>query len=165
MRSNKVYLVGFMGAGKTTVARALGQRLGWQVADVDELIEASERRSITSIFFESGEGHFRQVERAVLHALLPLRDAVVATGGGTFVDADNRERINRTGVSIWLDIPFDRVLDRVPTNGRRPLARDRGELARLYELRRLAYAAAHLRVDADRPVPAVIEHIMDWLES
>src|SRR5262249_38679550 len=81
VRTDKVYLVGFMGAGKSTVARALARRIGWRVEDVDERIEARERRSVAAIFEQQGEPYFRQVEREVLQELLPLREVVVATGG------------------------------------------------------------------------------------
>ena len=84
MRTDKVYLVGFMGAGKSTVARALAKRIGWRIEDVDERIEARERRSVSAIFEQEGEPYFRQIEREVLQDLLPLREVVVATGGGTF---------------------------------------------------------------------------------
>src|SRR5213076_1893038 len=101
---DKIYLVGFMTAGKTTVARALGARLGWRAEDVDELIEARERKPIAEIFSRHGEPYFRNVEREILRLLLPIRHAVVATGGGTFMDPENRLTINRDGLSIWLDV-------------------------------------------------------------
>jgi len=97
-----VYLVGFMGAGKTTLARALGARLGWRAEDVDERIEAREHRTIAEVFARDGEPYFRSVERQVLLDLLPLRHTVVATGGGTFADLENRALINRDGLSIWI---------------------------------------------------------------
>jgi len=77
---DKIYLVGFMAAGKSTVARALSSRLGWRAEDVDELIEARERRTIADIFARQGEPYFRGVEREILKLLLPLRHVVVATG-------------------------------------------------------------------------------------
>jgi shikimate kinase len=86
VRTDKLYLVGFMGAGKTTVARALGRRIGWRVEDVDDRIEARERRSVADIFAQSGEPYFRQVEREVLAELLPMREVIIATGGGTFAE-------------------------------------------------------------------------------
>ncbi len=125
MRTDKVYLVGFMGAGKTTLARALGARLDWRVEDVDERIETREGRAISSIFAREGEAYFRDVERQVLLDLLPVRHAVVATGGGTFADPENRVLINRDGLSVWLDVPLSSLIDRVPSDGRRPLAADR----------------------------------------
>ena len=153
-----------MAAGKTTLGRALGQRLGWRVEDVDELIEAREKRPIAAIFARQGEPYFRHVERQVLTELLVPRHVVVATGGGTFVDADNRAAINRDGASIWLDLPLTRVIERMPPDGRRPLAADREALERLYHGRRLAYDHAHLRLDATRPVPELVEQLLDWLQ-
>ena len=154
-----------MAAGKTTLARALGRRLGWRVEDIDERIEAREGRTVASIFARDGEPYFRAAERAVLLDLLPLRDAVIATGGGTFVDPENRVAINRDGLSVWLDLPLDRLIDRLPTDGRRPLAADRSELTRLYASRRAAYQQAHLRLDADSPVEALVEQVLAALEG
>jgi shikimate kinase len=145
---DKVYLVGFMAAGKSTVARSLAARLGWRAEDVDELIEARERRTITDIFTRQGEAYFRGVEREILKLLLPMRHVIVATGGGTFMDADNRTAINLDGLSIWLDVPFDLLLARLPADGRRPLAADRVQMERLFAVRQTAYAQAHLRIEA-----------------
>jgi shikimate kinase len=164
VKADKVYLVGFMAAGKTTVARALADRLGWRAEDIDELIEARERRTVADIFARSGEPYFRALERDILHLLLPLRHVVVATGGGTFVDPQNRSMINADGLSIWLDIPLERALARVPAGGRRPLAADREAFERLYHLRRAAYQQAHIRVDAGRQgVDALVEQLMELL--
>jgi shikimate kinase len=161
---DKIYLVGFMAAGKSTVARALSSRLGWRAEDVDELIEARERRAIADIFSKQGEPYFRGVEREILKLLLPLRHVVVATGGGTFMDADNRSAMNLDGVSIWLDVPFELLLARMPADGRRPLAADRTQMERLFAVRQAAYAQAHLRVDAGAaPADEIAEQIVDRL--
>ena len=166
MTVDKVYLVGFMAAGKTTVARSLSTRLGWRTEDVDELIEARERRPIADIFARQGEPYFRAVEREILKLLLPLRHAVIATGGGTFMDADNRTAMNLDGVSVWLDVPFDLLVARIPADGRRPLAADRAQLERLFALRQTAYAMAHIRVDAGAaPADEIAEQIVDRLEK
>ncbi|MGE0041897.1 MAG: shikimate kinase [Vicinamibacterales bacterium] len=164
MRSDKVYLVGFMGAGKSTAARALGRRLDWQVEDIDERIERRERRDIPAIFRQDGEPYFRALEREELVALLPTRGAVVATGGGTVMSPANMELMLRDGSVVWLDAPFATVLERVPVDGRRPLAADRAEMERLYNQRLPAYQQAHLRVDAGRgSVEDVVDQIVEWL--
>ena len=163
MNADKLYLVGFMGAGKTTVARQLGRRLGWRVEDIDQRIEARERKSVAAIFAQHGEPYFRQLERQALSELLAERNVVVATGGGTFVEPDNRALMLADGAVAWLDAPLERIVQRVPTDGRRPLAADREQMTALYARRRLAYAEAHVRVDASRPLPEVVERILDWI--
>lgn len=164
MATDKIYLVGFMAAGKTTVARALAARLGWRAEDIDELIEARERRTVADIFAKQGESYFRNIEREILKLLLPLRHLVVATGGGTFMDPDNRAAINLDGLSIWLDVPLDELIARLPADGRRPLAADRAQLERLYGMRQAAYAFAHMRMDAAHASPEEIaDHIVDEL--
>ena len=160
-----MYLVGFMAAGKTTVARALAKRLDWQVVDIDELIEQREHMTVSEIFARHGEAYFRARERQILSEQTVPRHLVVATGGGTFADGQNRAAINRDGVSVWLDVPLDRLVGRVPADGRRPLAADRAGFERLYYQRRAAYEQAHVRLDAGRAsVDALIEQLVDWLE-
>lgn len=165
MTVDKIYLVGFMAAGKTSLAAALSQRLGWPVKDIDDLIERREHRTVASIFAREGEAYFRQVERQVLLELVPLRHVIVATGGGTFVDADNRAVINADGFSVWLDAPLPELLTRIPADGRRPLAADRAQMERIYEARRAAYEQAHLRLDAARAsVDALAEQLCAQLD-
>ena len=164
MKAEKVYLVGFMAAGKTTVARALGRRLDWRVVDIDEVVEQRERLSVSDIFARHGEPYFRMAERAALTEQLGVPHLVVATGGGTFAEPQNRAMINADGLSIWLDIPLDRALARVPADGRRPLASDREAFERLYHARRTAYQQAHIRIDAGRQgIDALVEQLMDLL--
>ena len=163
MNADKIYLVGFMGAGKTTVARALGRRLGWRVEDIDERIETRERRSVASIFAQHGEAYFRQQERQTLSELLPQRQIVIATGGGTFAEPDNRALMLADGAVAWLDVPLSRVFERVPADGRRPLAADRVQMEQLYARRRLAYAEAHVRIDGTEPVPDVVARLLEWV--
>jgi shikimate kinase len=160
--ADKIYLVGFMAAGKTTVARALAERLGWRAEDLDELIEARERRTVAEIFARNGEPYFRALERDILKLLLPLRHVVVATGGGTFMDPENRAAISMDGVSVWLDVPLEELIARLPADGRRPLAADRSQMERLFAARQIAYATALFRVDARGAHPeAVAERIIE----
>lgn len=165
MKCDKVYLVGFMAAGKTTLARALARRLDWQAIDIDELIEERERMPVATIFAKRGEPYFRAAERAALIGQLATRHTVVATGGGTFADPQNRAMINADGVSVWLDVPLERLVERLPSDGRRPLAADRAEFERLFQSRWAAYQQAQIRLDAARVgVDALVEQLADRLE-
>jgi shikimate kinase len=164
VKADKLYLVGFMGAGKTTIARAIGKRTGWRVEDIDQRIEAREHRTVASIFSQQGEPYFRNLERLTLGELLPLRHVVVATGGGTFVEPDNRALMLADGAVAWLDLPLAQVIERVPADGRRPLASDRAQMEQLFARRQLAYAQAHVRVDAARPVAEVVGRLLDLID-
>ena len=164
MKVDKLYLVGFMGAGKTTIAGAIGKRTGWRVEDIDQRIEAREHRTVASIFSQQGEPYFRNLERLTLGELLPLRHVVVATGGGTFVEPDNRALMLADGAVAWLDLPLAQVIERVPADGRRPLASDRAQMEKLFARRQLAYAQAHVRVDAARPVAEVVGRLLELID-
>ena len=164
MKADKLYLVGFMGAGKTTVARAIGKLTGWRVEDIDQRIEAREHRTVASIFSQQGEPYFRQLERQALGELLPLRHVVIATGGGTFVEPDNRALMLADGAVAWLELSLAQAIERVPADGRRPLASDRVQMEQLFARRQLAYAQAHVRVDASMPVPEVVGRLLEWID-
>jgi shikimate kinase len=165
MMGDKIYLVGFMASGKSTVAQALAARLGWRFEDIDELVERRERLTIADIFARHGEAYFRGVEREILRLLQPIRHVVVATGGGTFADADNRALINLDGLSVWLDVPLVELIPRIPLDGRRPLAANRADLEQLYEARLESYRLSHLRVPAgSASVEATTELVLDALK-
>lgn len=164
MNVDKIYLVGFMATGKSTVGRHLAARLRWRFEDIDHLIEVREKRTIAEIFAKQGEPYFRAVEREMLALLRPLRHVVVATGGGTFADPENRSAINLDGASVWIDVPLAELIARIPLDGRRPLASDRTQLERLYAARTESYRMAHLRANASRSSAAgVVDQIIDAL--
>jgi shikimate kinase len=166
MAPDKIYLVGFMASGKTTIARALAQRLGWRAEDIDDLIERRERLTIAEIFARHGESHFRAAERDMIKLLQPMRHVVIATGGGTFADPDNRAAINLDGLSVWIDLPLAELIPRIPLDGRRPLAANRAELERLYATRLDAYRLAHVHVSASRASTAqVVDRILRVIEE
>lgn len=160
-RTPGIYLVGFMGSGKTTVGRLLAERLGWSFADLDEEIEAAEGRSISDIFERFGEPEFRRIEAEALrrHVLSVERGqpAVLALGGGAFAQDENRALVLQHGIVFWLDCPFDTVTRRVAPATHRPLARDPERFAALYEARREIYAQADVRIEiqSDDPAAAV----------
>jgi shikimate kinase len=160
---DKIYLVGFMAAGKSTVARLMGQRLGWRAEDIDELIEVRERMTVTDVFARHGEPYFRAAEREILRLLLPLRHAVIATGGGTFMDPESQRAIKLDGMAVWLDVPLETVIARLPADGRRPLSADRAQMERLFAMRQAGYANANLRIDATGPAEEIAERVIDAL--
>lgn len=165
-RTPGIYLVGFMGSGKTTVGRQLAAELGWTFADLDEDIEAAEGRSISDIFATDGEAAFRRIESEALGARVrKIRcgaPTVLALGGGAFAQEQNREIVRGNGVSIWIDCPVELLWERVKGNPHRPLARDRDSFFRLFESRAASYALADYRVKSGRPeasrvVAAILE--------
>ena len=164
MRADKIYLVGFMAAGKSSLAREIGRRLDWKVEDVDERIEAREHGPSRRSSRPTARPHFRAVEREVVQELLPPRHVVVATGGGTFVDPDLRALMKSDGAVFWIDAPLGQIVDRLPRDGSRPLAASRLQLESLYESRRFAYAQAHVRLDACRAsVGDLADQVVEWL--
>lgn len=121
----KVYLIGFMGAGKTTVGRELATRLEIPFIDLDELIEAAEQMSIKDLFAAQGEPYFRKRERDLLRSTRHLEAAVVATGGGTFAFEENIQFIRSEGLSVYLSSPWALLRTRVGEKAaERPLFRD-----------------------------------------
>jgi shikimate kinase len=154
-----IYIVGFMGAGKSTVGRHLARRLGWSYFDTDEEIEAAEKTSIAEIFSSRGEPAFRQIESEILRQHVGWiergRPAVLALGGGAFTLPQNRVLLANNGISVWLDCPFETVQRRVARASHRPLARDPVAFAALYQDRRECYALADIRVPVESDDPEV----------
>ncbi len=162
MRESLV-LVGFMGAGKSTVGRMAAQRLNAAFIDSDAVIEARAGKRISQIFAEDGEAAFRALERATIADLVREPDAVIATGGGAFVDPNTRELLNRTSVTAYLRAPFDVLWNRIAHGTERPLLSGddpRGRLAALFESRIASYEQARIVVDATLPAPQVVEELL-----
>jgi shikimate kinase len=145
-----VFLVGFMGTGKTSVGRALAARWSWDFEDTDARVERAQGRTIDEIFRESGEGRFREAEWDALRSLAGRKRLVVATGGGLFLGVAQRAFVREHGVSIWLDAPLSLVASRLSAGSPRPLWPAEDALSRraFFERRRAAYALADARVDA-----------------
>ena len=108
-----IFLIGFMGCGKSTLAPLLAAELGWPAFDTDDLVERREGREIGRIFRESGEPHFRRVEWEVLQSLRDTQRCVVASGGGLFLGATQRRWMWRRCRTVWLDVPLEECLKRV----------------------------------------------------
>jgi shikimate kinase len=146
---SRIYLIGFMGAGKTTVGRRLAKRLGWKFFDLDQEIERHEQRPIPEIFRHDGEPHFRNLERLCLKELSSAQKAVIALGGGTFIDPGNRELAETTGLTVWLKAPFAKLAGRVKIDGTRPKFEDKAQAERLYQDREPFYTLARVHVSTD----------------
>lgn len=159
-RTPGIYLVGFMGSGKTSVGRDLAWELGWNFTDVDAEIESQQGVTIASIFESKGEAEFRKIELEAIRVHVKLvergKPSVIALGGGAFVQQATYELLENNGVTIWLDCPFEIVRDRVGGDPRRPLARDVQQLEKLYEDRRPAYAKADYRIEVSGHDPSVV---------
>jgi shikimate kinase len=153
MEQSRIYLIGFMGAGKTTVGRRLAKKLGWKFIDLDDEIERREGRPVAEIFRDSGEPYFRSLEQRCLEDVASSPHAVIALGGGTFLDPKNREVAEKSGLTVWLKVSFAKAADRVKIDGTRPKFRDKDQAERLYQSREPYYALArvHISTDADPP--------------
>ncbi len=152
---NAVFLVGFMGAGKTSVGRELGQRLNWIFEDLDDRIVEREGRAIADIFRDSGEKEFRRAEHAALTEMLNEMHAssrIVALGGGAFAQPKNADLLQSSGVpTVFLDAAPDELWQRCSSQAaeagtERPLLQSPKQFRKLYEERRPAYAKASIRI-------------------
>ena len=162
-RTPGIFLLGFMGCGKTTVGRILAEQLGWAFVDLDDEIEAAEKMSISEIFRLRGEPLFRMIEREALVARVRLIQRgsphVIALGGGAYADTSSQDFLRDNGVSVWLDCPLEIVERRVAQATHRPLAHDLEAFRKLYGERVDSYSRADYRVQIvnDDPAAAVAE--------
>ncbi len=153
----KIYLVGFMGSGKTTIGRELAARIDAPFFDLDELIEAAEQMSIKEVFAQKGEPYFRKRERDLLRSTRHLDAAVVATGGGTFTFDENIQFIQSEGLSVYLAAPYALLRARIGTKDDRPLFRDDLSTHELYANRIRYYRMSDLTIDVrEEETPAEI---------
>jgi shikimate kinase len=155
-----------MGAGKSTVGRALGARLGVPFVDLDEAFEALSGLTIRCAFEERGEAWFRERETELLRGTEALPDAVVALGGGTFTFPENRAVVQRSGRSVFLDLPFEAIAARLGAKAAdRPLFRSLDEARALYDARLASYRLCDriLPLLGDEGVDAVVERIVGAL--
>jgi shikimate kinase len=171
---NVVFLVGFMGSGKTSVGRSLAQRLNWEFSDLDDHIQRREGCSVAEIFRKSGEPQFRQVEHdALKHVLADLRGAggrIVALGGGAFIQQNNAALLAEAKFpTVFLDAPAHELWRRCSQQAsecgaERPLLQNEEQFRQLYDARRDAYSRASLMIEtSNRTVDAVADKIVEKL--
>ena len=162
----RYFLLGYMGSGKTTLGRALGQHLGVPFIELDALISAEIERSLTSFMEDKGELAFRKLEHNVLESLLKsgAEDVVVALGGGTPVFYNHMEALNAAGTTVFLDVSVVELARRLEKDVDRPLIKDKDDVAEfvakhLFE-RRPFYSLAQHRVKGDAlTADAILEAI------
>jgi shikimate kinase len=152
--TERFFLVGFMGTGKSTLGRQVAERMGLPFVDLDERIERSSGRSVSEIFAREGEDGFRRREsQALLELVKEPEQMVVATGGGAFTVDANRLLMKSAGVVVWLDVPIREILARID-GVERPLWKTPQEVRALHELRRGSYQQAHHRLALDGTGPS-----------
>ncbi len=156
-----IYLIGFMGAGKSTVGPLLAKRLELPYADLDACIVARAGMTITEIFSRFGEARFREMEIAELGAL--PGPAVISLGGGAFTTPAVREHTAAHGISVYLDWPLDVLRARVGRDPSRPLARDPEGFARRFHERQPIYAQARVVWRSQPPHRESVETVVEAL--
>ena len=161
-RRKLIYLVGFMGSGKSTVGALLARELNWSFIDLDNTIEAVEGRTIREIFETEGEAPFRTMEHAVLTEASRTEPAVISLGGGTFVQRPNLDFIREVeGVTIWLDCSIGVLRLRCAGMTNRPLFRDPASFEQLYSQRLPYYQLADHRISTEGRSPdEVVKQIL-----
>ena len=147
--ADNIVLVGFMGAGKSSVGRILAKRLGRCLVETDDMITAREERSIPEIFAEGGESRFRALEEEALGLLALKRGEVIATGGGLPCREGRPAALKALGTVVWLSGDFDALYERALRAGERPMlaGRSRQDAEVLYRARETFYRAADITVD------------------
>jgi shikimate kinase len=158
-----------MGAGKTTVGRALAKRLSWEFVDLDDIIQARDGRTLPEIFQKSGEKAFRSLEKEVLQELVSssrVNALVLSLGGGAFIDNTNQQLLRENEIpAVFLDAPAEELFRRCQQPGiDRPLLSDRNGFSALYERRRPAYMNAAFCIQtAGREIASIVDEIMTRL--
>jgi shikimate kinase len=148
LKGANLYLIGMMGVGKTTIGRILARQLDYEFFDTDEFIEKATGQTVSTIFAESGEAIFRQLETSTLSQICARTQKVIATGGGIVLKPENWSYLKH-GVIIWIDVPVDQLQRRLRNDSTRPLLQHENLTDRLTKLlsdRATLYAQADLRV-------------------
>lgn len=159
-KKNLIYLTGFMGSGKSTIAPILANTLGYSFLDIDDEIERISGKRISEIFSEFGEEYFRELERRVLQDLTAREGCVISLGGGTIANESNLHLIRNSGVLIYLKITKDQIFRRMKYKTNRPLLRSaagltlddaelRGRIEALLRKREPFYEQADVTISTD----------------
>lgn len=162
----KIFLIGFMGAGKTHWGRLLSEKLGIRFFDLDEQVTEHAGKSIAAIFATEGEEQFRLMEKDVLHIITESHDSfVMACGGGSPCYFNNIEYMNQSGTTVWINTPLDRLFHRlVLEKEKRPLIKQlsdeqlKGYISKKFADRKIYYEQANVTVDEE---PVQLEQLIE----
>ena len=161
-----IYLVGFMGSGKSTIGPILAREMKRPFHDLDALIENEQNKTIAAIFDSKGESFFRGLEAHSLVQSQYLEPCVMALGGGAFVSESNRNFISKHGVSVWLEIPLQLAKTRCEDSPDRPLARDLNQWESLFQAREMHYSLADIHIEVEGKSPdQIAAEIQERLEE
>lgn len=165
-----IVITGFMGCGKSKIARSLARRFDVSVVDLDDVITAQQGRTPAQLIIEEGEPEFRTIESNTLRETLKTMPAgVIALGGGAWIEETNRDLIEQRGcLSVWLDVPFEVCWGRIKASEEdRPLGRTREQALKLYNHRKPIYqlAAIHAQRMADDKLEDFIARIENKIRS
>lgn len=169
LRGANLYLIGMMGAGKSTIGHMMATRLGYRFCDTDTVIEQAAQQTIPEIFAAAGEAEFRALESQVLSQLSPYTRLVIATGGGIVLDRENWWHL-RQGVVVWIDVPVAELVRRLQGDASRPLLQRPdwpSHLASLLSDRHARYAQAdiHLTVTPGETTEAICDRLVERLRD
>ena len=165
-----LYLIGFMGAGKSTVARAFEKQYHMKLVEMDEEIVKQEKRAISEIFATNGEAYFRDLETALVKRIASQEDQIISCGGGAVLRLENVKKMKENGVVILLLAQPETILERVQGDSGRPLLQGNMNvqyISELMEKRRAVYeSAADLQIETDgKTAVEISREIMDKLKD
>lgn len=165
---NNIYLVGFMGTGKTTVGKAISVKTGRVFKDLDDLIEERENKKISEIFLENTEEYFRKVESEVIADIGKKNDLIIATGGGAVINPLNYHNLKKSGILVTLAASPESIYERVTNSAHRPLLNVSNPLE---EIKRLMFERAYYYIKSDyiidttdRSIDETVEQILELIK-
>lgn len=165
-RNRQIYLIGFMGSGKSTVGPLLAEALGRPFIDLDTEVEVTTGRKIAQIFEQEGEASFRRLESDCLRRIAAGPASVVALGGGAYQEPVNRRTISASGLTVWLRVSFETARERALGDRLRPLAQDPAHFEELFKKRQEIYREAEIQIGTDDLDPASVRdrilHQLRW---
>ncbi len=164
MLKRNIFITGFMGTGKSTIARTLSNQMGKKCIDIDSIIENREGKPIVNIFNEEGESYFRKLEKEVLNEILKKKNLIIATGGGTLLDEENFQLARKHGIIVLLKARPEVIFNRLKKENTRPLLSGENKLEKIICLmnkRKEQYSRFTNCIDtSDIPVEKVVNKVL-----